>query len=327
VAFTSAAEGQATSSSTERPTRTESETPTETETDALDGVKRAIETSRKELVTALERLDAAEVVVGGRVGIVSGNAFAEYARVDPPRPPIRAARDRLDAVSDRATGEDQRAVNGLLFLSHYLLTRAAGQDDIVDGFSSFYRADQALPGELKLEVARSAVGTMRGLAQHVTTARKALDRVEPRGDAVGVAGFDLTAARNRQATFEAIASEFRPAFAGALSTMRALGLVSATRPAIERGRFGQAEGFASTAVTATENARPRLDTALERDVRHYRGVFERDRCLAGGLATVATRYGESARAFLAENPEHGRERYRAAQDVLDATESECGVEL
>jgi hypothetical protein len=311
------------------PTESEAETETRTGTDtqALDEVTRAIRTSRKELATALDRLQAAEVVVDGRVGIVTENAFAEYARAKPPRPPIRTARDRLDGVSDRATGQEQRAVNGLLFLSQYLLTRAGEHDDIVDGFSSFYQADRALPGALKLEVARSAVGNMRGLAEHVTTAREALDRVEPWADALGVAGFDLAAAREQQATFEAIAREFRPAFSGALSTMRALGLVSATRPAIERGRFEQADGFASTAVTATENARSRLDTALEHDVRHYEAVFERDRCVAGGLATAAARYGESARAFAAENPERGRERYRAAQDALDATESECGVEL
>lgn len=315
VTFATAAE--------ESPTPSPTESPTETP----DRVARAVSTARSEVATAIERLDAAEVVEEGEVGIVTSNAFAEYARAESPRPPIRRAREELDVVSDRATGDRGRAVNGLLFLCEYLETRADQHDRIVDGFSSFYEANDAFPTELKLETARGAVEDVRTLREQVETARSVLDRIAPRTDALGVPGFGVDAARERQSTFQRIGREFEPAFAGALSTMQVVGLLSATAPAIERGNYERAAGFAADAAVAADNATGRLGTAFERDVRHYRTTFERHRCLATELRTVAERYADSAEAYLNDAPEEGRERYRAAKGALETTEQECGIEL
>jgi hypothetical protein len=306
---------------------TETPSPTERRTETPDTVARALSTARDEVATAIERLDAAAVVEDGDVGIVTANAFAEYARAESPRPPIQRARETLDGVSDRASGDRQRSINGLLFLCEYLETRAAEHDRIVDGFSSFYEATQAFPTELKLEPARGAVGDVRTVRQQVGTAGGVLDRIAPRADALGVPGFGVDAARERQSTFRRIAREFEPAFAGALSTMRVVGLLSATAPAIERGNYDRAAGFAADAAVAADNATARLDTAFEREVRHYRPTFERYRCLATELRTVADRYVESAEAYLNDAPETGRKRYRSAKEALGTAEEECGIEL
>ncbi|WP_276257463.1 hypothetical protein [Haloglomus litoreum] len=306
---------------------TESPSPADRRTETPDAVTRATTTARTEISTAIERLNAAAVVEDGDVGIVTANAFAEYARAESPRPPIQRARGALDGVSDRATADRQRAVNGLLFLCEYLETRAVQHDRIVDGFSSFYEATQAFPTELELETARAAVGDMRTLRQQVGTAGGVLDRIAPRADALGVSGFAVDTARERQSTFRRIAREFEPAFAGALSTMQVVGLLSATGPAIERGNYERAAGFAADATVAADNATSRLDTASERNVRHFSATFERYRCLATKLRTVAERYGDAAEAYLNEAPEKGREHYRSAKEDLGTTEEECGIEL
>lgn len=306
---------------------TDSPSPTDRRTDTPDPIARATATARDELSTAIERLDAAAVIEDGDVGIVTANAFAEYARAEPPRPPIQRAREALDGVSDRADGDRQRAINGLLFLCEYLETRAAQHDRIVDGFSSFYEATQAFPTDLKLEPARGAVGDMRTLRQQVGTAGGVLDRLGPRAGALEVSGFAVDAARERQSTSRRIGREFQPAFAGALSTMQVVGLLSATGPAIERGNYERAAGFAGDATVAADNATARLDTAFERDVRHYRATFERYRCLASELRTAAERYADAAEAYLNDAPEEGREHYRSARDALGTAEEECGIDL
>lgn len=304
------------------------DTPTETTPTATpDAVTQALTASRTDLSTALERLAAAEVVTDGQVGIVSSNAFAEYARAESPRPPIRRARETLDAVSDQATGRRQQAVNGLLFLCVLLEARADEHDAIVDGFSSHYQARQAFPASAPLETIGGAVASMRTLGERTGDAREALGRVEPRADALGVAGFGVEASRERQREFAAIAEEFEPAFAGTRSVIRAVAMASATAPAIERGAYEQAEGFAETITIAAENGHESLETALGRDVRHFRAAFERDRCLAAGMQRVGERYAASARAFRNDEPERGRERYRAAKAALEAAENECGIEL
>lgn len=303
------------------------ESATSTPTETPDGVERALVDSRADLETAIERLDAAAVVEDGAVGFTSEDAFAEYARTESRRGPITDARERLDAVSDRASGARQRAVNGLLFLCEYLETRAAEQDAIVDGFSAYYEVNRAFPGDLKLDTAGRAVAGMRKLGDHVQTAESLLDRLESRAEVLGVPGFAPGAARERQRTVGAIGREFAPGFAGTRSVLRAVGLASATAPAIERGNYERAERFASATVTAAENARESTTTAFDRGVRHFRDAFEQDRCLAAGLRTVGARYAASARAFEAGDTERGRERYRAAKEALATTEAECGIEL
>lgn len=322
VAFTRAT---ASATSTDPPTRTATETDAETETP--DAVGRALVAARADVETAISRLDAAAVVEDGDVGLVTADAFAEYAGADDPRPPIREARERLDFVSDRARGDRRRAVNGLLFCCAYLETRAAQHDAIVDGFSSFYEANAAFPAELKFEAAERAVGDMRDLREQVETAHEALDRVAPWADALGIDGFALAAARDRQRTFRAIGREFDPAFGGTLSMLRTVGLVSAAGPAIERGDYAQAEEFATNAATAARTGVSVLDRAFERDVRHFRDVFRQDRCVCGGMQTVGERYRKSARAYLDDRPETGREQHQAATDALRTIEEECGIEL
>lgn len=303
------------------------ESPTDGPTATPDPVGEALAVARENVETALARLDAAAVVEDGRVGLVTEDAFAEYAGAKNPRPPLREARERLDFVSDRATGDRGRSVNGLLLLCEYLETVAAEHDRIVDGFSSFYQANRAFPADLKLDVASAAVADMQALQELARTAGAVLDRVEPRADALGVEGFDLQPARGRQRTYRAIGREFEPAFAGTRSMLRAYGLVSAAGPAIERGEYARAEEFATNAMAAAENGRAFTATAFERDVRHFRDAFEQDRCLCDGLHTAGERYRDAARAYRDGQVESGRERVRAATDALEATEDECDIEL
>jgi len=303
----------------------ESASPTPTE--PPDETEEALRRSREALETAVERLDAAAVVEDGAVGLTSGDAFAEYAGVESRRAPIRDARERLDAVSDRASGARQRAVNGLLFLCEYLETRATQQDAVVDGFSAYYEVNRAFPGELNLEQAGRAVARMRTLGDRVQAAESLLDRIEPRADVFGVRGFAPESAREHQRTVRAIGREFAPAFSGTRSMLRAVGLASATAPAIEREEYAQAERSAAATVTAAENGVESTTTAFDRGVRHFRDAFEQDRCLTTGLQPVGERYAASARAFRAGDRERGRERYRAAKEALAATEADCGSEL
>jgi len=316
-----------TSTPTVEDTASPTESPTDEPTETQDPVAEALAAARGDIETAIARLESAAVVADGRVGLVTEDAFAEYAAAKDPRPPVREARERLEFVSDRAAGDRGRSVNGLLFLCEYLETRAVEHDRIVDGFSSFYQANRSFPGELELDGASAAIADMQALQERTRTAGEILDRVEPRADALGVEGFDLRSARKRQRVFQSIGREFEPAFAGTRSMLRAYGLTSATAPAIERGEYAQAEEFATNAVTAAENGRRFTATAFERDVRHFRDVFEQDRCLCDGLQTAGERYQSAARAYREGQAETGRERYRAAKNALEATEEECGIEL
>ncbi|WP_254822560.1 hypothetical protein [Haloglomus halophilum] len=316
-----------TSTPTVEDTASPTESPTDEPTETQDPVAEALAAARGDIETSIARLESAAVVADGRVGLVTEDAFAEYAAAKDPWPPVREARERLEFVSDRAAGDRGRSVNGLLFLCEYLETRAVEHDRIVDGFSSFYQANRSFPGELELDGASAAIADMQALQERTRTAGEILDRVEPRADALGVEGFDLRSARKRQRVFQSIGREFEPAFAGTRSMLRAYGLTSATAPAIERGEYAQAEEFATNAVTAAENGRRFTATAFERDVRHFRDVFEQDRCLCDGLQTAGERYQSAARAYREGQAETGRERYRAAKNALEATEEECGIEL
>jgi hypothetical protein len=308
-------------------TATPTETPTDEPTETPDPVAEALAAARGDIETAIARLESAAVVADGRVALVTEDAFAEYAAAKDPRSPVREARERLDFVSDRATGDRGRSVNGLLFLCEYLDTRAVEHDRIVDGFSSFYQANRAFPAELKLDAASAAIGDMQALQERARTAGELLDRVEPRADALGVEGFDLRSARKRQRVFRSIGREFEPAFAGTRSMLRAYGLTSATAPAIEREEYAQAEKFATNAVTAAENGQQFTATAFERDVRHFRDAFEQDRCLCDRLHTAGEHYQSAARAYREGQSGTGSEHYRAAKDALEATEAECGIDL
>lgn len=303
-------------------------TPTETATPeprSDDGVRQAIERAREASAAALERIDAAGVVEDGQPGFLSEDGSAGRSEdLSVAEELTGAARERLEAVSADATGEQERAVERLLRFTLYLRAKRFTHRSLLNAVLSYQVGRSALPRRPK-----DATETLRdGLRQFERTGSfrsRAADRLEAvldRGGPIAVEGFDPDAERAGLEDVARIIDQFQPSCRGMTAYSRSLRSIARAERAY-RGADAPAKAAPEFRLAAThaEEARSAFRTAVDRDVptgTMHRGLACQMAELGEGTETAALAMEE----FAAGNSDSGQELYeRARQQVRNASDT------
>jgi hypothetical protein len=307
-------------------TETDPSTPSPRGTDAVGA---AIDRARGELAGALQAIEAAEVVEGGTPGILSEDGSPGYSEeLSAAEERTVAARERLEAVSDDATGEHNRAVERLLRLSLYLRAKRFTHRSLLNAFLDYRSGRQNLTRRPE----RAGETLQRGQRRFEQANRyrqQALDRLDALGEVEGTVaadGFDTGTERRELRTVERIVRQFRPSCRGFAAFTRLFRAARrATRAYEQAADPGTAAAeFRLVATHATEAERA-FRTALDRDIpvvaahRELLCLLERYR---EGAETAATAMEE----IETGDTEAGRKLYERARRTYRTAESECTAE-
>lgn len=248
-------------------------TPTGTQPPTPDDdaeVRQAIEGAREASSLVLRRIEVAGVVEDGRPGIVSEDGSVGRSEALSAAEELTvAARERLEAVSAHATGEQAQAVERLLRVTLYLRAKRFTHRSLLNAFLDY----QLGQSQLRRNPTTATETFQNGLRHFERTGSfrsRATDRLETvvdRHGTVAVEGFDPEAERTELRAIGRIVDRFRPSCRGLAAFTRLARAVGRAELAYRReGDLREARAEFRLAATHASDAETAFRTALDRGI-------------------------------------------------------------
>ena len=295
-------------------------------TPRAEAVEAAIEESRRQLAGALGAIEAAEVVEDGGPGIYSEDGSPGYSEgLSAAEERTVAARERLEAVSSDAAGEQAATVERLLRLSLYLRAKRFVHRGLLNAFIDYELGVGSLqqrPGEAAETLQQGA--ERFGRANELRArARARLEEVGETEGSIAVDGFELPTERDGLRAAGRIVGRFRPSAAGFATfglTLRSLSRAEERHR--DDGDYEAARSAFQAAVSSAAEGASSLRTAARRGIAtgaEHREFACRLSELEGGARAGADAMG----AFAAGNESRGEDLYQQYRSAIENVTDTC----
>ncbi|WP_336133309.1 hypothetical protein [Natronomonas amylolytica] len=289
----------------------------------------AIATARSSLDSALEELEAMEVIVDGRIGIVTDTKFAEASEVESAvvTEPITEAREVLSGVEGDADGERVERIEALLDLASYTSAKYGEYLALVQTFSYLDIVLQAFAARQAGEALTMAQNSRTNLEAASERHRAATEALASVTDPVtpAVPAFDAAAERDEQAYVSTLLSRWEPGTAGVEAYVRGLVRTRNAFTALEETSYSRAKTAATQARSDFIGGSERLETAIERDVEVFASPVIGFECQSEGFIAVADTLVKASHAGRAGETARADGLVAEADARVDAAVEDCSV--
>lgn len=296
---------------------------------APDHVDEAIATARSSIGSALEELEAMEVIVDGRIGIDTDTKFAEASEVESAAvtEPITEARESLSGVEGDADDERVERIEALLDLASYTNAKYGEYLALVQTFSYLDIALQAFAARQAGEALAMVQNSRTNLEAASERYRAATEALASMTDSTtpAASGFDVTAERDEQAYVSTLLSRWEPGTAGVEAYVRGLVRTRNAFTALEEASYSKAETAATQARSDFIGGSEHLETAIERDVEVFASSVVGFECQSEGFIAVADTLIKAARAGRASEMARADEFVAKADTHIDTATEGCSV--